>query len=125
LKIAVTLLAWVMVTRHVPVPLQAPVQPVKAERYPGVAVRVTSEPYPKLALHVLPQLMPLGLLVTVPVPVPDFETVKLNIWSVKIAVTSRAWVIVTLQVPVPVQAPLQPAKVEPVAGVAVRVTGVP
>jgi hypothetical protein len=33
--------------------------------------------------------------------------------------------MVTVQAPVPVQAPLQPVKVEPVAGVALSVTAVP
>ena len=39
--------------------------------------------------------------------------------------TDRAAVMATLQVPVPEQAPLQPAKVEPPAGEAVSVTLVP
>ena len=43
----------------------------------------------------------------------------------KVAVTLFAASIVTWQVPVPAQAPLQPAKTLPVAGVAVRVTTVP
>jgi hypothetical protein len=42
----------------------------------------------------------------------------------KVAVTLRAAVMATVQVPVPVQAPLQPAKTEPAAGLAVRVTTV-
>jgi hypothetical protein len=37
----------------------------------------------------------------------------------KVAVTLRAWLIVTWQLPVPVQAPLHPANVEPLFGVAV------
>jgi hypothetical protein len=41
---------------------------------------------------------------------------------VKVAVTLHAWVMVTVQAPVPLQAPLQPEKVEPAAGVAVKVT---
>ncbi len=41
------------------------------------------------------------------------------------AVTEVAAVTVTAQVAVPEQAPLQPAKEEPAAGVAVRVMGVP
>ncbi len=44
---------------------------------------------------------------------------------VKVAVTARAAVMARLQVPVPVQAPLQPPKVEPLAAAAVRVTVVP
>jgi len=40
-----------------------------------VAERVTDVLGPKLALHVPGQLIPAGALVTVPVPVPDSETV--------------------------------------------------
>jgi hypothetical protein len=45
---------------------------------------------------------------------------------VNVAVTVLLWSIVTVQVPVPLQPPppLQPAKLEPEAGVAVRVTWV-
>jgi len=42
-----------------------------------------------------------------------------------VAVTVRAWVMLTVQVPVPAHAPLQPVKVEPAAAVAARVTEVP
>ena len=60
-----------------------------------------------------------------PVPVPDFVTVRLYWFRVKAAVTDFAASIVTEQVPVPVQAPLQPVKVDPVAGAAVKVTEPP
>ena len=42
-----------------------------------------------------------------------------------VAVTLRAAVIASTQVPVPVHAPLQPANVEPLAAAAVNVTEVP
>jgi hypothetical protein len=64
------------------------------------------------------------LLVTVPVPVPAFVTDKAYVLIVKLAVTDRAADIVTLQVPVPEQAPPQPLKVEPVAAAADKVTAV-
>src|SRR5882724_5497059 len=44
---------------------------------------------------------------------------------VNVAVTPRAALIVMLQAPVPVQLPLQPLKIEPAAGAAVKVTAVP
>lgn len=43
----------------------------------------------------------------------------------KLAVTSRAWLIVTWQVPVPVQSPLHPENAAFVPGVAASVTTVP
>ena len=61
---------------HVPVPVHAPVHPVKTELAPGLAVSVTDVPTVKLALHVSPQLMPEGALVTVPAPLPEFVTVS-------------------------------------------------
>jgi hypothetical protein len=42
-----------------------------------------------------------------------------------VAVTALSASIVSMQVPVPLQSPLQPANVESPAGVAVRVTDVP
>ena len=70
LNVAVTDVSAVRVRLHVPVPVQAPDQPVNVEPVLGVAVSATAVPLAKLALQVAPQLMPDGLLVTVPVPVP-------------------------------------------------------
>ena len=65
----------VIETEQVPVPEQpSPDQPVKVEPEAGLAVRATDVPELKLAEQVEPQLMPLGLLVTVPEPVPVLET---------------------------------------------------
>jgi len=126
LNVAVTDVAAFTVTAHVPVPEQAPPQPAKKEPAAGVAVRVRTVPGVTDCEHVAPQLMPAGVLVTVPVPVPFLATesvtgpVRLNI-----AVTDVAALTVTTHVPVPEQAPLQPAKKEPAAGVAVSVRAVP
>lgn len=69
--------------------------------------------------------MPAGLLVTVPEPVPLLLTFNRYVFSVKLAVTDRAVLMATVQVPVPEQPPpLQPVKVEPVEGVEVKVTEV-
>jgi hypothetical protein len=61
---------------HVPVPVHAPVHPEKIEFAPGLAVSATDVPTVKLALHVSPQLMPAGALVTVPAPSPESVTVS-------------------------------------------------
>jgi hypothetical protein len=108
------------------VPLHpTPDQPAKAEPVPTVSVSVTCVPALKLALHVVGQLIPEGLLDTVPVPVPDRLTLKTGAGCVmvNVALTCSLALSVTLQVEaVPVHAPDQPVKDEFVAGVAVRVT---
>jgi hypothetical protein len=127
LNVAVTLSAALIVIVHVPVPLQAalPVQPANVEPVPAAAVNITGVPLAKLALHVVPQLIPAGELVTVPVPVPAFVTVKANVVVLNVAVTASAAFIVTTHVPVPLHpAPLHPANVEPLPPVAVSVTTV-
>src|SRR6266403_1714391 len=115
-----------MVAVQVPVPEQPPpLQPVKVEPAAGVAVSVTAVPLVNEKAQVAPQEMPAGALVTVPLPAPVLLTVSEKLWSAKVAVTDCAPLIVTVQEPVPVQPPLQPVKVEPAAGAAVRVTTVP
>src|SRR5258708_27044595 len=59
-KAAVTLDAAFIVTVHEPVPLQAPLQPAKADPLLPVGVSVTTVPRFKLALQLAPQLMPAG-----------------------------------------------------------------
>jgi hypothetical protein len=76
-NVAVTAAAALSVTTQLPVPLQPPpLHPVKAEPALGVAVSVTTVPLTKSAAHVAPQLIPAGLLVTVPVPAPARVTVS-------------------------------------------------
>src|SRR5262245_32230077 len=72
LNSALTSVAALSVTLQVPVPEQPPPdQPLKTDPSEGVAVRVTSVPWSKLASQVPDlQLMPEGALVTVPEPPP-------------------------------------------------------
>ena len=114
-----------MVTLQAPVPVQLPLQPEKVEPAAGAAVKVTAVPLVKEAEQVAPQSMPAGALVTVPVPAPALVTVRAKDGKANVAVTDAAALTVTVQVPVPVQLPVQPVKVEPAAGAAVRVTIVP
>src|SRR5215831_3319694 len=125
-KVAVTDCAALMVVVQVPVPVHPPpLQPENVEPAAGVAVKVTAVPLANGAEQVVPQEMPVGMLVTVPEPAPALLTVSEKLCSVNVAVTEAAAFMVTVQVPVPVQPPLQPENVEPAAGVAVRVTAVP
>jgi hypothetical protein len=69
LNVAVVLRLEFMVTVHVvDVPEHAPDQPANVEVEPGVAVRVTDVPALKVE--------PVGLPVTVPLPVPLFAAVN-------------------------------------------------
>src|SRR5262245_50368600 len=125
-KVAVTDAAALMVTVQVPVPVQAPLQPVKVAPAAGVAVSVTAVPLLKAAEHVAPPLMPAGGLVLGPDPAPARLTVRAKDCAPKVAVTELAALIVTVQVPVPEHPPPdQPVNVPPAAGAAVRVTTVP
>src|SRR5512143_514126 len=124
LKVAVQLVEEVRVIEPLVQPL--PLQPVNVEPAAGVATRATTVPLLNDAEQVLPQLRPAGLLVTVPMPVPTLEIARVDSgadWGRKVAVqVAFAFrVIEPLVHPVP----LQPAKIEPEAGVAVRVTSVP
>jgi hypothetical protein len=120
-----------MVTVHVPVPLHAPPQPPKTDPVVGEAVRVTTVPETSVSEQSEPQLMPLGLLVTAPEPVPDLET--LSVYEVGVGVgveaTLNVAVIVIGAFPVVVHElvpeqppPLQPAKTDPLAAAADSVT---
>ena len=126
LKVAVTACAALTVTLQVPVPAQLPLQPVKAEPIAGAAVKVTAVPEVEGGRAGRGrQEMPAGALVTVPLPVPAVVTVRANEDCMNVAVTDVAAFSVTVQALVPVQPPLQPLKVEPATGMAVKVTAVP
>jgi hypothetical protein len=123
-NIAVTDVAAVTVTTHVPLPEQPlPDQAMNVE--PGVAsaVSVTIWPEVKAAAHVAPQLIPAGLEVTVPLPVPVLFTVRVSWSSVNVAVSAVSAITLTTHVLVPVQTPPdQPVNVEPGVAVGVSVT---
>ena len=118
-------LAAVTLTTQVPVPTQAPDQPANVDPTSAAAVSVTVAPLPKLAEQVVPQLIPAGLDVTVPLPVPARDTVTVKARCVNVAVTDAAADMLTWHVPVPEQAPDQPAKADPTSATAVSVTIVP
>src|SRR5688572_17227757 len=97
------------------------VEPVAAD-----ALSVTSVPSLKSSKHTLPQLIPGGLLVTVPEPNPSRATVKVCCGTTSnVAVTLRSPPIDTTHGPTPVHAPLQPANSEPAGATGVSVTCVP
>jgi hypothetical protein len=78
LNVAVTVTALFPSTVHGPVPEHVPLQPAKVEPGAGVAVSVTRVPPGYVPLQALPQLIPEGLLVTVPLPLPDFVTLTVE-----------------------------------------------
>ena len=76
LKVAVTDRDAVMDTVQFPVPVHAPLHPANVDPLAATAVSVTDVPLVKLAAQALPQLMPAGDDVTVPLPVPTLLTVS-------------------------------------------------
>jgi hypothetical protein len=88
-------------------PLQAPAQDVKASLLPGVSLSVTGVLGGKVKLQVVGQLIPAGLLVTVPAPLPAIDTVNTSP-AKKAALTLSVPVIDTVQGAIPEHAPLQP-----------------
>ena len=68
--------ALIVITHAVLVPVQAPRHSRKAPPAPALAVRVTDVPLVKLAAQVAPQVIPVGLLLTVPLLLPPVERVR-------------------------------------------------
>src|SRR5512137_1813371 len=58
----------------------SPLQPANVDPVAGVAVSVTGLAETKSAVHVLPQSIPAGSLVTVPAPLPAVVTVRWRYW---------------------------------------------
>ena len=107
-------------------PEHAPDQPANELALSGLAVRVMLVPTSKLALQACPQLMPEGLLVTVPAPGPVFMMVNRFLDAPNPADTVVGPFTKTLQLcDDPEHAPDQPVKVALPPGVAARVTVLP
>src|SRR5438093_13577156 len=119
-----TVVAALTVTVNGPVPLHAALpMSVKVEPVAGVAVSVTTVPLANGAEHVAPQAIPVGALVTVPLPAAS--GIGGRVWrGRKVAVTVVSAPSGNVHGPVPEQPPpLQPVKVKAAAGVARRATG--
>jgi len=87
-NVAVTFRAAFIVTVQVlAVPVQPPLQPVKVDPAAGAALSVTTVPDVNEVEQVVPQLMPAGALVTVPLPAPALLTVSAKDDCMKLAVT--------------------------------------
>jgi hypothetical protein len=71
LNAAITVVSAFTVTVHAAVPLQPPpLHPENVEPEAAAAVRVTLVPATTVSVQSLPHVIPTGVLVTVPVPVP-------------------------------------------------------
>src|ERR1044072_6090322 len=90
------------VNMHVPVPEhEPPDQPENVEPVAGVAVSVTIVPLVKFSEQSMPQVMPAGIELTQPAPVPVFVAVTAVVVFANVAVTLCACVMLTMHVPVP------------------------
>lgn len=119
-KFAVTVVLDNSVILQSPVPVHPPVQPMNVKPALGIACNVTDVPATKLKEQPVPQLIPEGVLATAPLPV--FETVRLAMFGVNVAVQLLFAVIVTDDAEVPKQSPVHDLNLEFVAAVGVRVT---
>src|ERR1017187_42768 len=102
---------------------QSPLQPAKVDPAAGLGIRVMNVPPAKGAEQMAPQLIPAGREMTSPEPLPPLMTVTvprlLNVAVHLLPVSD------TVTLPELLQSPLQPANVDPPAGVGVRATVVP
>jgi hypothetical protein len=75
-NVAVAVVLADRVSLHVDVPVHGPDHPKKVLPESGFAVNTTAVPLGKLAVQLPGQLIPAGLLVTVPAPLPALFTVS-------------------------------------------------
>src|SRR4051812_25092157 len=127
MKLAVTDVAAFMLTLHdAPETVSPPFHPLNTDSIPGVAVSVTIVPLSYTAEQFEPQLIPSGLEVTAPLPMPDFLTVSVKRSRVKVPTIDLDVLIVRRHVSAAAESqPLQVSNLDPATGVAVRVNAVP
>jgi hypothetical protein len=130
LNMAVTVTSVVILITHGSVAEHPPpLHPVKTDPGLAAAVRVMDWPSEYDSIQSNPQLIPAGLLVTVPDPKPDLTTLSSCMESLirlNVAVTVISASIVNEHVLVPEHPPpTQPAKVESGSAWAVKVTTLP
>ncbi len=126
-NVAVTEVAAVIATVHVPVPLHPPpLQPMNIEPVDADAVSVTAVPWLYASEQSEPHEIPPGDELTVPLPPPLLPTDSVYVLSVNVAVTVFAASIVTVHVPMLLQpAPLQHSNYDAADDDAGSVTVVP
>ena len=88
----------------------APDHPAKVEPEAGVAVNVTAVPLFSVVEHVLPQLIPARLLVTLPVPVPVRDTVSMYV-LIRLNTAAQVMLEFIVTLPLAQAVPDHPAKV--------------
>src|SRR4029078_10062927 len=109
-----------------PGPLQPPpLKPLNVDSLVGVAVSVTLVPVANSAAHVPGQEIPLGLLVTMPMPPPPTVTVSRVLDTAPLNRAVTVALSFTKQAALPEQAPLPPANTEPASAAAFNDTVVP
>jgi hypothetical protein len=127
-NVAVTGVLAVRAMMQAPVPLQAPLHPVNVDPAVGVAVRVMAVLFEKDWAQVAGQEIPAGIDVTVPVPTPAMETVRVGVAT--IGLNEPVMTVLAVTVKVQGVVPEQPVPAHPVkelvpSGTAVSVMLVP
>src|SRR5262245_56781860 len=119
-NVAVAARSLPIATAQLPVPAQSPLQPVNVQPAEAVALSVTVVELVSVAPQTGGQPISFAALDTV--PWPETETVSVCVVSANVALTDRSLLIDSVQAPVPVQSPLQPANAQPDVGAALSVT---
>jgi hypothetical protein len=125
-KVALIVVELFRVIVHAPLPEQPPSPQPAKDPFVAEAVSVTTDPIEKGTKHLPVHLIPAGVLVTTPFPGPPTLTDRVTDCMLNVAVRVVAAATVTAQLPVPAHPPpFHPTNVDPVAGMAVRVTTAP